>query len=43
MTKRIALICGVGGQDGGGLARLLLSKNYIVLALPATPQLPCLI
>ncbi len=29
MTKK-ALICGVSGQDGAYLAKLLLSKNYIV-------------
>lgn len=30
MTKRVALITGVTGQDGAYLARLLLSKGYIV-------------
>ena len=30
MTQRIALITGVTGQDGAYLARLLLSKNYVV-------------
>ena len=30
MTQRTALITGVTGQDGAYLARLLLSKNYIV-------------
>lgn len=28
--NKIALICGISGQDGGYLARFLLSKNYIV-------------
>ena len=28
--NRIALICGVSGQDGGYLAQLLLSKGYMV-------------
>lgn len=30
MNKRVALIFGVGGQDGSYLAKLLLSKNYSV-------------
>ena len=30
MTKKIALITGITGQDGAYLARLLLKKNYIV-------------
>lgn len=30
MTKKIALITGITGQDGSYLAELLLSKNYIV-------------
>ena len=30
MTKRVALISGVTGQDGGYLAELLLKKGYIV-------------
>jgi GDPmannose 4,6-dehydratase len=30
MIKRSALICGVSGQDGSYLARLLLSKGYTV-------------
>jgi GDPmannose 4,6-dehydratase len=29
-TKKIALICGVSGQDGSYLAQLLLSKGYVV-------------
>lgn len=28
--KKIALICGVSGQDGGYLARLLIQKGYVV-------------
>jgi GDPmannose 4,6-dehydratase len=28
--KKIALICGIGGQDGAWLAQLLLTKNYEV-------------
>jgi GDPmannose 4,6-dehydratase len=38
MTKRVALICGVGGQDGSYLARLLLSKNYIVFGTSRNPS-----
>ena len=30
MTKKIALITGITGQDGAYLARLLLSKGYVV-------------
>ena len=30
-TLKTALICGVGGQDGSFLARLLLEKNYQVI------------
>ena len=30
MTKKIALITGITGQDGAYLAKLLLKKNYIV-------------
>lgn len=30
MTKRSALICGISGQDGAYLARLLLQKGYAV-------------
>ena len=30
MTKKVALITGVTGQDGAGLAELLLAKGYIV-------------
>ena len=29
-TRKIALICGVSGQDGSYLAQLLLSKGYVV-------------
>lgn len=29
-TKKIALICGVSGQDGSYLAQLLLGKGYVV-------------
>lgn len=28
--KKIALICGISGQDGSYLAQLLLNKNYVV-------------
>lgn len=31
MTGKIALICGISGQDGAYLARLLLSKGYRVI------------
>ena len=30
MTKKIALVTGITGQDGAYLAELLLSKNYVV-------------
>ena len=30
MTKKVALIFGITGQDGSYLAELLLKKNYIV-------------
>ena len=30
MIQKTALICGVGGQDGGYLARFLISKGYTV-------------
>ena len=30
MTKKIALITGITGQDGSYLAEFLLEKNYIV-------------
>lgn len=30
MTSKVALICGVGGQDGAYLARSLLDKGYVV-------------
>jgi GDP-D-mannose dehydratase len=35
-----ALICGVSGQDGAYLAKLLLDKGYTVWARPATPITP---
>ena len=28
--KKIALICGISGQDGSYLAQFLLNKNYVV-------------
>ena len=28
--KKIALICGISGQDGSYLARFLLKKNYVI-------------
>ena len=33
MTKKIAFITGITGQDGSYLAELLLKKNYIVHGL----------
>jgi len=30
MSQKVALICGVSGQDGSYLAALLLSKGYSV-------------
>ena len=33
MNKKIALITGITGQDGGYLAKLLLEKNYRVIGL----------
>jgi len=30
MTKKVALITGVTGQDGAYLAEILLSKGYVV-------------
>lgn len=30
MTKKIAIVTGITGQDGAYLAELLLNKNYIV-------------
>jgi GDP-mannose 4,6 dehydratase len=31
MTKKVALITGVTGQDGAYLAEFLLSKGYVVV------------
>ena len=33
MTKKVAFITGITGQDGAYLARLLLEKDYIVHGL----------
>ncbi len=30
MSKKVALICGISGQDGAYLSRLLLNKGYVV-------------
>ena len=38
MTKRIALICGVSGQDGAYLAQFLLGKGYIVFGTSRDAQ-----
>jgi GDPmannose 4,6-dehydratase len=38
MTKKIALICGVSGQDGSYLAALLLSKGYAVFGTSRDAQ-----
>ncbi len=38
MTKKIALICGVSGQDGSYLAELLLSKGYAVFGTSRDAQ-----
>ena len=38
MTKRTALICGVGGQDGSYLAQLLLKKGYQVFGTSRDAQ-----
>jgi len=35
---KTALICGVGGQDGSYLAKLLLEKNYRVVGTSRTPS-----
>lgn len=37
--SKTALICGVGGQDGSYLARLLLEKNYRVVGTSRNPGL----
>jgi len=36
--KKIALICGISGQDGAYLAKLLLSKNYNVIGTSRDAQ-----
>jgi GDPmannose 4,6-dehydratase len=36
--EKTALICGVGGQDGSYLARLLLQKNYRVVGTSRNPS-----
>ncbi len=36
MTKRIALITGISGQDGAYLAKFLLKKNYKIISLTRT-------
>jgi len=36
--EKTALICGVGGQDGSYLARLLLEKNYRVVGTSRNPE-----
>ena len=36
MTKKIALITGISGQDGGYLAKFLLKKNYKIIGLTRT-------
>ena len=33
MTKKVALITGITGQDGAYLAELLLEKSYVVHGL----------
>ncbi len=38
INQRIALICGVSGQDGAYLAQLLLSKGYIVFGTSRDSQ-----
>jgi GDPmannose 4,6-dehydratase len=38
-TKRRALICGVSGQDGAYLAKLLLDKGYEVVGTSRDSQL----
>jgi GDPmannose 4,6-dehydratase len=37
--SKIALICGVGGQDGSYLAKLLLEKNYRIVGTSRNPDL----
>ena len=36
MTKKIALITGISGQDGAYLAKFLLKKNYKIIGLTRT-------
>ena len=39
--EKTALICGVGGQDGSYLARLLLSQQYDVIGTTRhSPDVP---
>jgi len=38
INQRIALICGVNGQDGAYLAQLLLSKEYVVFGTSRDSQ-----
>ena len=38
MTKRVALICGVSGQDGAYLAQFLLAKGYSVFGTSRDAQ-----
>ena len=38
MARKIALITGVGGQDGSYLAELLLDKDYIVHGVQRAPE-----
>ena len=40
MTKKVALITGVTGQDGAYLSRLLLEKGYEVHGLRRRTSLP---
>ncbi|MBL4759718.1 MAG: GDP-mannose 4,6-dehydratase [Mariprofundaceae bacterium] len=39
MSKKRALICGISGQDGGYLAKLLLSKGYEVFGTSRDAQM----
>ena len=39
MSKKVALITGVTGQDGAYLSELLLSKNYFVHGVKEDPLL----
>ena len=38
MNKKTALICGVSGQDGSYLAKLLLEKGYVVFGTSRDAQ-----